>query len=166
VVAPPVAQLERVDDRVYVFVDSEFTSLAEPRLISIGAVASDPAARFFYCELNDWSAQHCSEFVCESVLPRLQGSAVPRPVAAEAFERWIAECAATAPVTIVSDSGFDRWALAELLGREDLPAGAEWRRVPLEVERLDDSASALGLHRHHALDDARALRHALLGPIR
>lgn len=164
VLAPPAAQLERADDRVYVFVDSEFTSLAEPRLISVGAVATDTTA--FYCELNDWPAEHCSEFVRESVLPQLEGGAVPHPVAADAFARWIAERAASAPVTIVSDSGFDRWALADLLGREDLPAGAEWRQVPLDVERLDDSARALGLRRHHALDDARALRHALLGSTR
>ncbi|GAB4465729.1 MAG: hypothetical protein OHK0044_04750 [Burkholderiaceae bacterium] len=161
VLPPPPGQLERDDDRVYVFVDSEFTSLDEPRLISVGAVATDSAA--FYCELSDWPEEHCSEFVRASVLPQLEGGAISRPVAADAFARWLAERAASAPVTIVSDSGFDRWALADLLGREDLPAGAEWRQVPLDVERLDDSARALGLRRHHALNDARALRHALLG---
>ncbi len=164
VLPPPPAQLVPTDDRIYVFVDSEFTSLAEPRLISVGAVATDTAA--FYCELNDWPEEHCSEFVRESVLPQLEGAAVPHPVAADAFARWIAERAESAPVTIVSDSGFDRWALADLLGREDLPAGAKWRCVPLDAERLDDSARALGLRRHHALADARALRHALLGAAR
>jgi diamine N-acetyltransferase len=163
VLAPPPAQLERVDDRTYVFVDSEFTSLAEPRLISIGAAATDDAT--FYSELSGWRTEHCSDFVRASVLPQLEGGAVPHPVAADAFTRWVAERAEAAPVTIVSDSGFDRWALADLLGREDLPAGAEWRQVPLDVERLDASARALGLRRHHALDDARALRHALLGPM-
>ncbi len=164
VLPPPPVRLDRADDRVYVFVDSEFTSLAEPRLISVGAVAGDAAA--FYCELNDWPAEHCSEFVRESVLPLLEGGAVPHPEAADAFARWIAERAAASPVTIVSDSGFDRWALADLFGREDLPAGARWQRVPVDAERLDDSARALGLRRHHALDDARALRHALLGSAR
>ncbi len=160
----PPAQLAPEVGRVYVFVDSEFTSFAEPRLISVGAVASDSAS--FYCELSDWPEAHCSEFVRASVLPHLEGGAVAHPVAADAFARWLAERAASGPVTIVSDSGFDRWALADLLGSEDLPAGADWRLVPLDVERLDDSARALGLRRHHALDDARALRHALLGPMR
>jgi len=163
VLPPPAALLDPTGDRVYVFVDSEFTSLAEPRLISIGAVATDTAA--FYCELNDWPHEHCSEFVRAEVLPQLEGGAVSHPVAADAFAHWLADRAEAAPVTIVSDSGFDRWALADLLGSEDLPAGAEWRQVPIDAERLDDSARALGLRRHHALDDARALRHALLGPM-
>jgi diamine N-acetyltransferase len=161
VLPPPTAQLERDAGRVYVFVDSEFTSLEEPRLISVGAAATDSAT--FYCELSDWPEEHCSEFVRASVLPRLEGGAVSHPIAADALTRWLAERAASAPVTIVSDSGFDRWALADLLGSEDLPAGAEWRQVPLDAERLDHSARELGLRRHHALDDARALRHALLG---
>ncbi|MFN3565779.1 MAG: GNAT family N-acetyltransferase [Burkholderiaceae bacterium] len=164
VLPPPAALLEPTGDRTYVFVDSEFTSLAEPRLISIGAVATDSAA--FYRELSDWRPEHCSEFVRAEVLPQLEGGAVPHPVAADAFAHWIAERAEAAPVTIVSDSGFDRWALADLLGREDLPADADWRHVPIDAERLDDGARALGLRRHHALDDARALRYALLGPLR
>lgn len=162
ILPPPAARLDTREERTYVFVDSEFTSLAEPRLISIGAVATDSTA--FYCELAGWPDEHCSDFVRSAVLPLLDGRAVPHPVAAESFERWIAERAAQRPVTIVSDSGFDRWALADLLGAEDLPAGVEWRWVPVAYERIDEVARALGLRRHHALDDARALRHALLAP--
>jgi diamine N-acetyltransferase len=149
-------------NRVYVFVDSEFTNLHDPRLISVGAVATD--ATSFYCELNDWPREHCSEFVERSVLPLLDGDAVPHPMAAEAFTDWIGEKIKRAPTTIVSDSGFDRWALSDLLGREDLPAGTQWLRVPIAYESLDEVASSLGLRRHHALDDARALRHAVLNP--
>lgn len=147
-------------DHIYVFVDSEFTNLSDPRLISVGAAATD--ATSFYCELNDWPREHCSEFVERTVLPLLDGDAVPHPVAAEAFTRWISEKARRAPTTIVSDSGFDRWALADLLGREDLPGDAQWQRVPINYELLDEVASSLGLRRHHALDDARALRQVVL----
>jgi diamine N-acetyltransferase len=164
VLPAPAAQLDHDVNGVYVFVDSEFTGLDEPRLISIGAAATDSAT--FYSELSDWPEEHCSEFVRESVLPQLEGGAVTHPVAADAFTRWLAERAASARVMIVSDSGFDRWALADLLGSEELPAGAVWRQVPVDVERLDDAARALGLRRHHALDDARALRHVLLGAVR
>jgi RimJ/RimL family protein N-acetyltransferase len=157
----PRARLDVDRARSYVFVDSEFTNLVEPRLISVGAVSSDAAA--FYCELNDWPLEHCSDFVQRQVLPLLDGDAVPHPVAAESFARWIARRAERAPLTIVSDSGFDRWALADLLGREDLPRGVDWVRVPVAYESLDAAARDLGLRRHHALDDARALRHALLG---
>ena len=62
----------------------------------------------------------------------------------------------------MSDSGFDRWALAELFGGETLPYGAQWQRVAVAYEALDDKVAELGLRRHHALDDARALRHILI----
>lgn len=157
----PRARIEVETHRTYVFVDSEFTSLDRPRLISVGAVATDATA--FYCELDDWPREHCSEFVQRAVLPLLDGNAVPSGVAAATFARWIAERADRSPLTIVSDSGFDRWAVAELLGREDLPGGVAWQRVPVADADLDETARGLGLRRHHALDDARALRHALLG---
>jgi diamine N-acetyltransferase len=158
--APPPARLRADVGRIYVFVDSEFTSLAEPRLISLAAVAGDGAT--FYAELSDWPRSACSEFVRETVLPLLDGDAVPHPVAAESFARWLEERAAIAPVTIVSDSGFDRWALADLLEREDLPSGCAWLRVPIHYEQLDAAAASLALRRHHALDDARALRSVIL----
>jgi RimJ/RimL family protein N-acetyltransferase len=157
---PPPARLRADTARTYVFVDSEFTSLAEPRLISLGAVATDGAT--FYCELSDWPRLSASEFVRTTVLPLLDGDAVPHPVAADSFVRWLGERAAQAPVTVVSDSGFDRWALADLLGTEDLPHGCSWLRVPIHYEQLDETVASLGLRRHHALDDARALRQAIL----
>jgi diamine N-acetyltransferase len=157
----PRARIELDSHRTYVFVDSEFTHPDRPRLISVGAVATDATA--FYCELDDWPREHCSEFVQKTVLPLLDGNAVPPPVAAASFARWIGERADRSPLTIVSDSGFDRWALAELLGREDLPGGVDWQRVPVAYTKLDEAARGLGLRRHHALDDARALRHAVLG---
>jgi len=158
--APPPARLRAQRDQIYVFIDSEFTSLAEPRLISLGAVATDGAN--FYCELSDWPRSSCSEFVRATVIPLLDGDAVPHPVAADSFTRWLGERALAAPVTLVSDSGFDRWAMADLLGREDLPPGCDWLRVPIHYEQLDSAVAGLGLRRHHALDDARALRHTIL----
>jgi hypothetical protein len=150
--------------RTYVFIDSEFSSLVEPRLISIGAVAADASA--FYCELSDWPAETASPFVRSTVLPLLDGAAVPHPVAADLFLRWLhergAQNGAESGVTLISDSGFDRWALADLLGREDLPEGCEWLRLPIAYEQLDEAAARLHLRRHHALDDARALRHIVL----
>ena len=160
VLPSPPQRLEREDGRTYVFVDSEFTSLVEPELISVGAVATDATA--FYAELRDWSRERSSEFVRRVVIPLLDGDSVPQKVAADAFAAWLDERAGRAPTTIVSDSGFDRWALAELLGTEDLPSGVEWRRIAVAYDELDRATQELGLRRHHALDDARALRHLLL----
>jgi hypothetical protein len=156
----PSNRLRLEPDHTYVFVDSEFTSLVEPRLISVGAVATDATA--FYCELSDWPRETASPFVRDTVMPLLDGDAVPHPVAAASLLRWLGERANQAPVTLVSDSGFDRWALADLLGSEDLPPRCNWVRVPIAYEQLDHAASALSLRRHHALDDARALRHVIL----
>ena len=158
----PSSNLQRESGRTYVFIDSEFTRLHQPELISIGAVATDATA--FYAELRGWSPDRTSEFVREVVMPLLDGDAVPMEMGAEAFAAWLDERAGRAPTTIVSDSGFDRWAIAELLGNEDLPAGVEWKRVTVAYEELDQATEALNLRRHHALDDARALRHLLLSP--
>lgn len=156
----PPATLSPDPNRLYVFIDSEFTSLQTPQLISIGAVATDSTA--FYAEVNGWNAERASEFVKEIVLPLLDGDTVPLPMAAEAFTAWLDERAGRAPTTIISDSGYDRWALAELLGREDLPHGVDWKCVPIPYEAIDEASKQMNLRRHHALDDARALRQLVM----
>lgn len=158
----PPATLQPDERRIYVFLDSEFTSLVRPELISIGAVATDATA--FYAEVRGWSPERSSDFVRQVVMPLLDGDAVAHDVAAEAFSAWLDERTGRAPTTIISDSGFDRWALAELLGHEDLPAGVEWKRVAVAYDELDNAVRDLQLRRHHALDDARALRHLLIAP--
>ncbi len=96
-------------------------------------------------------------------MPLLDGDAVPLEIGAEALDGMARGTRrAAAPTTIISDSGFDRWALAELFGRENLPANVRWQRVPIAYEALDEVAQQLNLRRHHALDDARALRHLVL----
>jgi len=156
----PASILKPDPTQTYVFIDSEFTDLTAPQLISVGAVATDSTA--FYAELQGWDPQRASLFVRETVVPLLDGDAVPAELGAEALTGWLEERSRRMPTTIISDSGFDRWALAELFGREDLPPNVRWQRVPIAYESLDVAAQQLGLRRHHALDDARALRHLLL----
>jgi hypothetical protein len=152
--------LEPSPGRTYVFIDSEFTSLAVPQLISIGAVATDATA--FYAELEGWRPEKSTDFVKEVVVPLLDGDAVPLALGSAALKSWLAERGQNRQTTIISDSGFDRWALAELFGHEDLPPNVVWQRVPVSYEKLDEVAQELKLRRHHALDDARALRHVVL----
>ena len=159
---PPPAAFAADDAQTYVFFDSECTDLRAPTLISVGAVATDATA--FYCELKDWPVGEASDFVRAAVVPLLDGDAVPLPMARDAFVAWLAERARDKPVTLVGDSGYDRQALIWLLGAEDLPANVGWQHVAFAGEDLDAIARALGLRRHHALDDARALRHGLLAP--
>ncbi|HRK56032.1 MAG TPA: GNAT family N-acetyltransferase [Burkholderiaceae bacterium] len=156
----PPAKLKVKPEHIYVFIDSEFTSLTAPQLMSVGAVATDATA--FYCELSDFPKEACSEFVQKVVLPLLDGDAVPHAMARQSFAHWLAARASQGPVVLVSDSGFDRWAIADLLGDEGLPPGVQWQRVPVAYELLDETALSAGLRRHHALDDARALRQAIM----
>lgn len=151
----------------HVYVDSEFTRLSQPELLSVGAVADDGAQ--FYGEVAEALspaagplAGRCSEFVQRVVLPLMDHRPLPRAQLAVQFTQWLAERGRHGPVRIVTDSGFDRWALAELLQQEDLPDGVDWVRVPIAYETLDDVAERLSLRRHHALDDAHALRRAVV----
>jgi hypothetical protein len=79
------------------------------------------------------------------------------------FLQWLGEQADGRPVRLISDSGYDRWAIGELLGAEDPPEGALWQRAPVAYSELDRLSEELRLRRHHALDDAIALRYAVLG---
>jgi RimJ/RimL family protein N-acetyltransferase len=146
--------------QTYVFIDSEFTNLTSPQLISLGAVATDSTA--FYAEIEGWDRGTASPFVNDEVIPLLDGDAVPREIGAEALTDWLMERARRTPTTIISDSGFDRWAIAELFGNENLPVNVRWQRLPISYEAMDEATQRLNLRRHHALDDARALRHLVL----
>lgn len=166
----PTRYLASDASRCHVFFDSEFTSLEHPELLSVGAVSD--AGGQFYAEIADTLdgphladapavRQRCSDFVITTVLPLLEGLAQPRSTAAESFLSWLGQCAEGRPVSIVTDSAYDRWALAALLGREDLPIGVTWQRVPVAYEQIDAIAAESGLRRHHALDDARTLQCAV-----
>jgi RimJ/RimL family protein N-acetyltransferase len=161
----PTRYLASDSSRCYVFFDSEFTSLEHPELLSVGAVSD--AGGQFYAEIADGVAspgsirERSSDFVIKTVLPLLEGLAQPRSTAAEAFLGWLGQCAEGRPVSIVTDSAYDRWALAALLGREDLPIGVSWQRVPVAYEQIDAIAAESGMRRHHALDDARTLQCAV-----
>jgi RimJ/RimL family protein N-acetyltransferase len=148
------------DAELWVFIDSEFSSLESPQLLSFGAVCAD--GRTFYAEIETDGAAACSSFVLQTVMPLMEGCAQHRSDVAHQFMAWLRQCAAGRPVRIISDSGFDRWALGALLDQEDPPEGVFWQRVPIAYSQLDRLAEELRLRRHHALDDALALRRAVL----
>jgi len=149
------------EHELWVFIDSEFSSLEEPTLLSFGAVTHE--GRTFYTELKHERPIACSAFVEQSVLPLMQNLATPRAEAGRQFLRWLQALADGRAVRLISDSGFDRWALGELLGSEDPPERAVWQRAPVAYSELDRLSEELRLRRHHALDDAVALRCAVLG---
>jgi hypothetical protein len=156
------------DRSMRVFLDTEFTDFSNPRLISAGLVAED--GREFYCELDDdWTADHCTDFVLDTVLPLLGGvGTMTRDEAGARLVEWLTSLGSN--IAVISDTETDWQLLMSLIkpyassevkiSGELLcwPGHAMARRHEDLLEELLENAPA----RHHALVDARALRRAVL----
>jgi hypothetical protein len=145
-----------------IFVDTEFTSLKEPYLISAGLVTE--SGREMYFELAGVSPAVCAPFVLQAVLPLLDGRVLTPSQAARVVNDFLAPYR---EVQFFCDA--PRYDI-ELM-RPFLPGGLVWSvAVPSFETEADEQAYeaaytqafADGLRRHHALDDARAMRHAWL----
>jgi hypothetical protein len=140
-----------------IFLDTEFTSLEEPYLISAGLIME---GRELYFEVEGVSARICSPFVQAKVLPLLTGPRLkPIEIAARIAE-FLALCGDE--VTLFCDA--PRYDI-ELL-KPFLPGDLRWKfRVPSFRDQASEqlfrqtqaSLFTTGLRRHHALDDAKAL---------
>lgn len=144
-----------------IYLDTEFTGLGQrwPRLISIGLIAED--GQTFYAELPPASYMpKITEWVAANVLSLLDGAGAVRQGwdLCEHLTHWIAE---RGPAQIVTDApSCDLRFLESLLS----PWPANLDRTPI-VPQFDAETIAkayAGLQRHHALDDAKALRLAWL----
>lgn len=156
-----------------IFFDTEFTDLvAHAKLISIG-FADEAGERTFYAELSDtWRLDDVGEFARDVVLPLLEGGTALMTMRElrKSLTDWLE--AFDEPVQLATDSlAWDwRW-IQEIF----CPQGAipTWPPnllpAPLlltinylidfdEFEPAIERAFAEGLHRHHALDDAKANR--------
>ena len=152
-----------------IFLDTEFTGLGQrwPRLISIGLIDED--GQTFYAELPPASyLPKVTEWVAANVLPLLDGAGAVQQGRdlCEHLASWIAE---RGPAQVVTDApNFDFRFLESMLS----PWPPNLDRTPI-VPKFDaeagerfvnaiEKAFAQGLRRHHALDDAKALRLAWL----
>lgn len=166
---------------IHVFLDTEFSSLVEPAsLISIGLITEDED-RSFYAELSDtYTQEDCSDFVIEEVLPLLDARPIAEPVnykqvcarmtLAETslhLNYWFA--ALIDPVQVWSDApNYDWRYIQHIFSANGLPYNL--LATPNAILREDTSANARYqntvereysvniLKRHHALDDAKAMR--------
>lgn len=154
------------------FLDTEFTGLPDkdgyftPALISIGLV-SDNGMYSFYAELaegEDWTVDDCQPFVIDHVLPNLTGPAMTREALRQALRDWF--LALPGNLIIAVDYKLDHSFLLEAVGEprpENIPPHP-WMvnsicdsfvyDVVVENFHTDDKP------RHHALNDAEALRRA------
>lgn len=152
-----------------VFIDTEFSTFDERfcELISAGLV-DETGKRELYLEIREWDRDYATDFVREVVVPlldRVDGAQCSRLEAAYRLERWLN--ALPEPATIVTDSGRDIELLRRLLGRP-LPNVSEvvvltgGTLAACEL-RIDAYFSGFpNKSRHHALEDAQALRLAYL----
>lgn len=165
---------------INVFLDTEFTSLeSDASLISIGLITED-ADRYFYAELTDtYSEEICTDFVLNEVLPLLDAKPLAEEVNYKSIyvqmsfaelqkhlQHWFA--ALIDPVQVWSDSPNHDWRYIQQIFTSGLP----YNLLTTPKNLLSDNTSSNAqyenkveqeysqkiLRRHHALDDAKAMR--------
>ena len=156
-----------------VYLDTEFTQFTQPQLISVGLAADD--GREFYAVLKNFPLQQCSVFVREVVLPiieRWPNATLGRRALRQSFQQWLNECAEW--LEIVCDFATDAELLIELidgqtaLGLREFNIAGVTVLAALQCEQTTHAVDRYFTEprqwpRHHALEDARALRHACAG---
>lgn len=144
---------------LHVFIDTEFTNLSVPKLISIGLVSENGEESYFEVEHQD---SDCSDFVRENVLPSLSNSPDTKRKQNELSQELIAwfnvvKTSSEQNIEICYDADID-WVLFSHLFDMHVP---QWIR-PLNIEYqisllLHHSFYKENkLREHHALNDARA----------
>lgn len=140
------------------FLDTEFTDLRVPELISLGIVSE--AADEFYAELP-FNRAVCSPFVEETVLPLLSKRPRAREEVVDDLRGWLARFERA---VVVYDSPTD-WAMfLWLLGNAQVPVDGllleydqwGWQRFEQSIDAYFENHQTA--NRHHALHDAKALR--------
>ena len=145
-----------------IFIDTEFTDYANPELISIGLVTDD-GAHEFYAELPVNKAR-CNDFVLSTVLPQLAQTPEVLCSTAELEVRlrtWLGQFELLAPVTICYDYSGD-WQLLCGVMQSGMPAWIRQKNINQQIDpvALQKYFVENRLKEHHALNDAKANRHA------
>ncbi|WP_293778799.1 3'-5' exoribonuclease [uncultured Oxalicibacterium sp.] len=144
-----------------IFIDTEFTDFINTELISIGMVTSKGAE--FYGEVP-FELQACSPFVLEAVVPQLgqiEGAMFSLAELGTAMLLWLEKNReATSNVEIIYDYSTDWDLFCDVLNYRQ-PAWCRPKRVSNLCEADKHSFYIRErLSRHHALYDAKALKHA------
>lgn len=144
-----------------IFIDTEFTNFKQPELISIGLVTNDWQHEF-YAELPVDKCQ-CSDFVIETVLPLLGTRTENQCTVKELKDRlfkWLEQFAHLDPQICYDYPG--DWDLFCQALNEDVPGWLRGWNIQQYINDLkrDDYFVLYGFAPHHALNDAKANRHA------
>ena len=154
------------------FLDTEFTDFRRPALLSIGLVDAS-GAHLFYGVVEDFDQAACSDFVRESVLPKLHarfpacekaaGGVFRGAAMGKVLAEWLAAVRAAlggGRLLVVFDYWSDGDLLLEVLGAQR-PGWLDLEDVgpKLPPSMFDQAEHEL---RHHALFDAMQLRRVYL----
>ena len=164
-----------------IYIDTEFTSFFDPRLISIGAVTDHDES--FYGIVDDFPKSACTHFVHDNVLPLLDAQPANARLGLNALARrfceWLHERLnsehGSPPLLLMVDDESDRELTQQLLEKGGWVHGPEtWVHFSLHPMGLQEKA----LERfnqwfddhperrmHNALDDAEAYRWAICGSL-
>lgn len=162
-------EVQQMAQATYVLLDTEFTSLNYPKLISLGLVTAD-GRKSYYAELSDTYRQvDISPFVWHEVRKHLQGSefAKPREQVGNELREWFRALAACR-IVILNDALEYDGLLMKTNFAKDLTG------LPIEYCRFDSLSMGVEFAvrlrnarqvyfndkrpQHHALHDAFALR--------
>lgn len=168
------AEAQEQSSERYVFLDTEFTSLQHPALLSVGMV--DEQGTSFYGEINlsvapAWLTERIGSFARTEVIPqfgRVPGSEAQPDVIARRAVDWLNGLSARI-IFVAYDYSADYDLLEELLSLSTTSVTSTLKSTHVAYLLGDgDGAHAascsyqesarLGLGRHHALADALALR--------
>lgn len=144
---------------VRVFLDTEFTSLENGKLIS-AALVSETGKALYFERAEGWNLEDCSEFVVEAVLPLL-GPPEGRQQDAQirkAIQDFVASLGEAA--TIYTDSALhDEPMLKSLFAdcMDEWPPELSQRVMWCSSRGIEEARARHELRRHHAQDDAFAL---------
>jgi hypothetical protein len=153
----PEVDLSRIN---VVFIDTEFTDFHKPQLISLGCVRLNERyelAERLYVEV-EFDLLKATDWVCEYVVPKLDGYAVDSRQAARTLADWLKSLPHRESV-ICFDFQYDWDFVGVLLGPEhgDLIARLTPRYVREEAADTRALIPDVDANVHHALRDAEHL---------
>ena len=158
-----------------IFYDTEFTDLSSSaELISAGFVSD--LGQTFYVELMDWNRERASDFVRETVIPRLEGKPEYIMKKSDFVIRLVSWLQSAGPdLVLVSDSTWDikvlQGTFAPLWNIQSLVPSLRLEVLAMSsdgIRRRDFAEAQLEyflrhpMTEHHALHVAQALRLATL----
>ena len=164
-----------------IYIDTEFTSFSKPELISMGAVTY--TGESFYVEITNYNRHKESDFVKSVVLPLLNPNTYGKKKsgASVSFYHWLSELG---EAKFVCDFSDDFSLICDLLNKE-FPLNIELNWIHVNdllvsakkvqnngtisdrergiltrdyFEGIDFYLNQLHLHKHHALNDAMAMK--------